>query len=190
MFKALSQWLERRRARAAELQAAERAEAEAKLVWQKAQRLGRWRVLSLEYTGGNRPTAYFYFNPPEDIDIFTAYRDHASRIWDKFHEKEAGNGLADLALLRVLSGELDFADLIVDNLPAKPTRFENARGVMFALPQYAMANILPLPETLKERPHKTWLAGSQVQADVRAWLKEHHDKLKWHEKEGVYREAE
>jgi len=92
--------------------------------------------------------------------------------------------------MRLLSGDLYFADVVLDNLPAEPHVLDHGSGRCQILAQQAMAYILPLPESLKDYPERTWLADSQVQADVRAWLNEHRDKLKWDEKKGVYHESE
>jgi len=173
-----------------ELQAAEQEEAERKRMEERLRPLGFLRIRSLGCTGGGYKLSPAYFYPPEDIDIFTAYRNYAVRIWEEFHTQSHGYGLSLLALARLLSGDLDAADVIIDNLPAEPYRIDHGAGYCVVLPQNGTAAILPLPKTLKEFPGETWLAGSQVQADVRAWLNEHRDKLRWDEKECLYRLAE
>jgi hypothetical protein len=87
---------------------------------------------------------------------------------------------------RLLYGELSAADVIIENLPAQPIILDHGAGYCKFTPLKVLRAALPLPEELKDV--NTWLSGSQVQADLRAWLNEHRDELKWDEKGGVYYE--
>lgn len=139
--------------------------------------LGYLRLRTLNCTAGWNPKAFGYFNPPEDINVFTAYHNHIARLSTKWRDDDYPGGL--LPAMRLLSGDLSAAEQILDGLPSEPYEVDHGAGYCLVLAQRAMAHILPLSETLKERPVQTWLAGSQAQADVRAWLKEHRDKLRW-----------
>jgi len=183
MLKAFSNWLERRRARALELQMEERARADKLRLQKRVEPLGHLRLCTLDCTFSSS-----YFNPPEGSDIFTAYRDHVARLSSEWRDEDFPDRV--LPVMRLLSGDISAAEQVLDRLPPEPHHVDHGSGFCFVLAQRAMAHILPLPESLKEKPGQTWLAGSQAQADVRAWLEEHRDKLRWDEKEGVYHLAE
>jgi len=189
MLKAFSKWLERRRARALELEMEERARAEKLRFEKRIEPLGYLRLGAIACTLGNNPKSDGYFNPPEDIDIYSAFRDHVARLSREWRGE--GFPCEDypyrlLHVMRLLSGDISAADEVLDRLPPQPHYVDHGAGHCLLLEQRATAHVLPLPESLKEKPWQTWLAGSKAQADVRAWLKEHREKLRWEEKEGVY----
>ncbi|MCL2716773.1 MAG: hypothetical protein FWD68_19985 [Alphaproteobacteria bacterium] len=183
----LSKWLGERRLRRLELQAEERKRALNLQIAERIRPLGYFRMLSLQCTMSDIPASGRYFAPPEGADVFIAYRTHAILLWEQFRDASDPISVAICSLPRLLSGDLEIADVILDRLPDEPYVTDHGAGYCMVLPVRATAAVLPMPEALKERAPQTWLAGSQRQADVRAWLNEHRHRLQWDDKEGVYR---
>jgi len=144
-------------------------------------------MLSLECTFSDNPAYGRHFAPSEGADVFVAYRNHAIRLWEQFHDASDPLTVVICSLPRLLSGDIDIADLILDHLPEQPYVTDHGAGYCLVLPVRATAAVLPMPEALKDRAPQTWLAGSQRQADVHAWLNEHRHQLQWDDKEGLYR---
>ncbi|MCL2716884.1 MAG: hypothetical protein FWD68_20600 [Alphaproteobacteria bacterium] len=169
------------------MEAKERAKALELQIEERILPLGYLRLHSLQCTFSHSPKYGHYFAPPEGADVFIAYRNHAIRIWKEFAADTSDPlEVVIFSLPRLLSGDLDTADLILDNLPEQPFTQRGA-GYCLGLSIRATAAVLPMPEALKDEAPRTWLAGSQRQADLRAWLNEHRHRLRWDDKECVYR---
>jgi hypothetical protein len=89
-----------------------------------------------------------------------------------------------LAAARLLTGDLDAAEIIVDHLPLKSFQVDHGAGYCVVLPQSVLCTSLPLPADLTDIDR--WLAGSKSQAALRTWLKTNHERLSWSEKNSVY----
>ena len=153
--------------------------------------LGFLRVLLLECLGGSSPRFPGYFVPAEDIDTFTAYRDHVMRLSQQWQAEPIEPMVVSLlAASRLLCGELAAADLILDHLPTQPHEHDKSIRYCPVLPVRAMAAALPLPPALKENCSRCWLAGSLIEAEVRAWLDARRNTLQWDEANGVYHSAD
>lgn len=147
--------------------------------------LGLQRLRVLDCLGGNRPRAPGYFDPPADVDVFTAFSGYIARWSQECATDAYPLTISLLAAGRLLCGDLAAADVILDNLPAAPIGLDHGAGVCLVTPFYALNTALPWPAELRDS--RRWLAGSAEQEALRAWLAAHRDKLCWDEPAGVYR---
>jgi hypothetical protein len=134
--------------------------------------------------GGDIRSSPAYFMPPDDVDIFDAFR---SFIIEQSRRGENDTDPLTISLLaagRLLIGDLVAAELIIDHLPAEPLPTAGV-GKCLRAPHQALATALPLPESLKDT--RRWAQNTPEQAALRGWLAEHRDKLQWVESDGVYR---
>jgi hypothetical protein len=138
----------------------------------------------LDCLGGNIRSSRYYFEPAASADIFdafSAYVEHGSR------ECPADPYWLSITLLaagRLLTGDLAAGDVILDHLPAKTIELDHGAGICLVTPFYALSAALPWPAELKYSGR--WIAESDTQATLRAWLTGHRDRLRWFEVEGLY----
>jgi hypothetical protein len=149
--------------------------------------LGTQRLRLLECLGGNNPRAPGYFIPEGDADVLGAFRHYVQRLSGQWAAETDDLTVSLLAAARLLTGDLSAAGVIVDHLPAKPTKLDHGAGICLVMPLHALSTALPLPRELVDTSR--WLAGSPEQAALAAWLAEHREDLRWAEAEGVYHPA-
>ena len=147
--------------------------------------LGYQRLRLLGCLGGDSPTMPGYFEPEPAADIFAAFRDYVARMTQVWASETDRMTLSLLAAARVLTGELGAADIIIDHLPDKAFKLDHGAGYCVVMPQTVLCASLSLPSELTDID--CWLAGSEVQATLRLWLKDNQGKLFWDENKGVYR---
>jgi hypothetical protein len=146
--------------------------------------LGLQRLRVLDCLGGNVRSSSSYFEPAADADIFDAfgaYVGYASR------ESAADPYWLTVALLaagRLLSGDVAAAEVILDRFPDETMKLDHGAGICLVTPFYALSVALPWPAELQYSG--CWIAGSDTQAALRAWLAGHRDRLVWRRIEGVY----
>jgi hypothetical protein len=145
--------------------------------------LGYQRVRIFTCLGGDMEGLPSYFVPPEEVDIYEAFRMFVTREWGRWGDTTDPLSMSLLAAARLLIGDVAAADLIVDHLPAEPLSI--SVGKCLRAPHHALAVALPLPQHLKDT--QRWAQGTPEQAGLRAWLAEHRDRLRWFEQDGVYR---
>jgi len=156
----------------------------------RLQELGYRRGLFLFCANGDWPKSPWYFAPPADADIFTAFRDHVERLSRESHAESDPLVVSLLAAGRLLCGDLAAANIILDHLPEQPFQLDHGAGKALIFPVQTLVVALPMPPALKDDCTNRWLAGSAVQAEVRAWLDANRTSLRWDEADGVYRCAE
>jgi hypothetical protein len=147
--------------------------------------LGTQRLRLLDCLGGSTPRAPGYFAPPADANIFAAFHDHVAQMSRQWGSQSDPLTVSLLAAARLLIGEVDAAELIIDRFPARAVKLDHGAGICTVMPLYSLHSALPLPRELAET--RLWLAGSPEQAALRAWLVEHRATLRWIEAEGVYK---
>ncbi len=146
--------------------------------------LGLRRNLLLDCLGGHTPQAPGYFEPDAGLSIFAAFGRHVAELGRQpAFASDAMTALL-LAACRLLTGELAAAELIVENLPVAAHQGRFGQRYCPLMPFRTLSAALPLPPDLAD-PDR-WLAGSAEQAALRAWLTEHHDRLRWVEADGTY----
>jgi hypothetical protein len=150
--------------------------------------LGLQRLRLLECLGGNDLRLPGYFVPPEDVDVFAAFRLHVERLSRSWASERDPVVVSLLAAARLLTGDLAAADVILDHLPATPIELDHGAGICLVAPLFALSTSLPLPEPLTDT--RRWVAGSPDQARLRGWLAEHRRDLRWADADAQYRLAE
>jgi hypothetical protein len=146
-------------------------------------RLGLQRLRVLHCLGGNLRSSSSYFEPAADADVFDAF----SAFVDRSQEFAADPYWLTITLLaagRLLTGDPAAADVILDHLPAKTIELDHGAGICLVTPFYALSVALPWPAELQYSGR--WIAESDTQAALRAWLAGHRDRLVWRRIEGVY----
>jgi hypothetical protein len=146
--------------------------------------LGYRRLRLLGCLGGDSPTMPGYFDPAPDTDIFEAFRHYVASMSQKWAAETDRITISLLAAARVLTGDLDSAETIIDHLPVKAFKLDHGAGYCVVMPQTVLKTSLPLPSELTDID--CWLADSAEQSELRKWLKQHRDKLFWDEKNGIY----
>jgi hypothetical protein len=146
--------------------------------------LGYQRLRLLGCLGGDSPTMPGYFNPDPDRDIFEAFRQYVASMYQKWGAETDRMTSSLLAAARVLTGDLDSAAAIIDQLPVNTNKLDHGAGYCIVMPQIVLKTSLPLPAELTDIYR--WLADSAEQSALRIWLKQNHDKLLWNEKNAVY----
>ena len=146
--------------------------------------LGYQRLRLLGCLGGDSPAMPGYFDPAPGTDIFAAFRlyvVHMSQVWAEETDQMT---ISLLAAARILTGDLDSAEVVVDHLPVKAFKPDHGAGYCVVMPQTVLTSSLPLPTGLTDI--NRWRAESAVQSALRLWLRQNRDKLIWDEKSGVY----
>jgi hypothetical protein len=146
--------------------------------------LGYHRLHLLECLGGDIPHVSGYFNPVQGPDIFEAFRHYVARMSDTWVNEADPLSISLLAAARLVTGDLDAAEIIIDHLPGKAFKLDHGAGYCIVMPQTVLKTSLPLPVELTEIGH--WIANSKDQAALRTWLKNNRERLSWCEKAGVY----
>jgi hypothetical protein len=139
--------------------------------------LGYQRLRLLGCLGGNIPHVPSYFNPAQGTDIFEAFRQYVTRTMDTWANETDPLSISLLAAARLLTGDLDATDIIIDHFPGKAFKLDHGAGYCIILPQSALKTSLPLPAELIEKDH--WLANSKSQAALRTWFKTNRGMLPW-----------
>jgi hypothetical protein len=146
--------------------------------------LGRERLRILDCFGGNEPRAPGYFDLQPDEDIFTAFREYAERMSRNWINETDPTTVPLLAAARLLSGELNAADIIIANLPAEMPSIDHGAGFCITAPQHSLSTALPIPPKLSDI--RLWTAGSTMQSSLQVWLDSNRKNLQWNNLEGVY----
>jgi hypothetical protein len=146
--------------------------------------LGTQRLRLLECLGGNDRRLSGYFAPGAG-DIFTEFREYVRGLSARWEREDDPITVSLVAAARLLTGDLSAADVIVDHLPARATKLDHGAGICLVAPLHATSASLPLPTDLIDTSR--WLAGSQEQVALRAWLAQHRDRLRWDEVAAAYR---
>lgn len=146
--------------------------------------LGLRRNLLLDCLGGHTPQAPGFLNFMAEVDVFAAFRSHIHELSCVVAFQSDHLTALLLATGRLLTGDLNAADVILDQLPARAPRLRFGQRYCLLMPFRTLSAVLPLPPELAEPD--LWLAGSQEQAALRSWLAEHRSALRWAETEGVY----
>ena len=89
-----------------------------------------------------------------------------------------------LGALRLLAGDIEAAETILDALPAVPFTLDHGAGYCLVAPFEALAFVLPVPEPLGDS--RTWTRGSPVEHSLRDWLRENSGHLMWDEESATY----
>ena len=125
--------------------------------------------------------------PPPDEDIFVAYRIYIAQVTDSLGDYVDDPGWRPLiAALRLLAGDIDAADAIIDALPVEPIVLDHGAGHCLVAPYDALASALPLPEDLKKHP-RVWTRGSIAERRLRDWLAGCRERLVWDDATAAYR---
>ena len=147
--------------------------------------LGVQRARLIDCLGGNTPLAAGYFDVGDATNVFASFREYAARMCKEWGSEPDAMSQSLLATARLLCGEIQAADDILQCLPAVAPQRHHGAGYCAVLPQTALRACVPLPAELADSTR--WLAGSAEQAALRLWFKENRDRLEWHELEGIYR---
>jgi hypothetical protein len=129
-----------------------------------------------------------HFEPLPGEDILAAFREWVGKVVRQQGEASgpgSGTWSALIGAARLLTGDLAGADLIVENLPMQPHVLDHGAGYCLVLPMQLLLTAVPLPAPGLQNISR-WLAGSAEQAELRTWLRQHHDRLVWDEPRGVY----
>lgn len=116
-------------------------------------------------------------------DAFAAFRRFVQHATERLGADNDPRVVSLLAAARLLSGELNAADVLLDNLPLRPFARDHGAGYCLLAAVAALQSALPLPSALREA---TLLANSPAQQSTRAWLSARRDDLRWQEAAGVY----
>lgn len=149
--------------------------------------LGVQRLRLLDCLGGNTPQAAGYFDTGDATNVFASFREYTARMCKTWGNEPDAMSQSLLATARLLCGEIEAADDILQRLPAVAPKRDHGAGYCAVLPQTALRACVPLPAELSDTSR--WLAGSAEQAALRQWFNENRGRLKWNEQEGVYRIA-
>jgi hypothetical protein len=149
--------------------------------------LGYQRLRLLGCLGGDTPSAPGYFAPAPGTDIFEAFRAYVTHMSEMWVNESDPLGVSLLAAARLLTGDLDAAEIIVSHLPEKAFKLDHGAGYCVVMPQSVLRTSLPLPADLTDIDR--WLVDSKCQTALRTWLKTNRVRLSWCEKIGVYKFA-
>jgi hypothetical protein len=146
--------------------------------------LGYTRLRILGCLWGDVPSFPQYLELAPGDDVFRAFEAFVQRMIQLSAESDEPPTRALIGAARLLVGDVAGAHEVLDHLPATPVRLDQGAGYCMLVPTLAMLAALPLPENLRDRAR--WLAGSSEEADLRAWLGQHHGRLVWDEAAGRY----
>lgn len=149
-------------------------------------RLGYQRRRLLSCVAGPRGSVP-KFAPLPDVDVLVAYHLYVAQVMDSlggYVDDPAGPPL--IAALRLLAGDIDAADAIIDALPVEPIVLDHGAGYCLVAPYDALASALPLPEDLKKHP-RVWTRGSIAEKRLRDWLAACRERLIWDDVTAAYR---
>jgi hypothetical protein len=122
--------------------------------------------------------------PAPGTDIFEVFCAYVIRMSEMWVNETDPLDVSLLAAARLLMGDLDAAEIIVDHLPEKAVKPDHGAGYCVFMPQSVLCTSLPLPANLTYIDN--WLADSKDQAVLRTWLKTNRGRLSWCENTGVY----
>lgn len=154
---------------------------------QRLSALGPVRLRLLDCLGGNSRWAPGYFDPPPDTDVFEAFRSYVQRLGAQWGTLTDPTALSLLAAARLMIGEVAAAGEILDRLPDKPIKLDHGAGSCLVAAPQTLRAALPLPAEFADSSR--WVAGSDAQKALLAWLSTHQDRLQWDEKDGRYVDA-
>jgi hypothetical protein len=134
----------------------------------------RWSSHAAAWTAATRAAS----------DPFAAFRMFAEHVRQACLSATDPRVLSLVAAARLLAGNVDAAEGIVDHFPEHPPRTDHGAGFCLTAPSQALLHALPLPSDLRDT--ERWRAGSPEQARLRAWLRANRATLAWHPVEGKY----
>jgi len=146
--------------------------------------LGPLRSRILDCLGGNSRWAPGYWAPPANGDTLESFRTYVQGMGERWGSLTDATSVSLLAAARLLIGDISAAHDIIAHLPDKPVKLDHGAGqCLVAAPQVLRAT-LPLPADLSDSTR--WLAGSEDQTRLKAWLSANQPALRWNEKQAVY----
>lgn len=154
---------------------------------QRLNSLGPVRLRLLDCLGGNSRWAPGYFDPPPDANIFDAFRSYVQGLGAHWATLTDPPAVSLLAAARLMIGDLAAAREILERLPEKPIKLDHGAGQCLVAAPQTLRAVLPLPAELSDSSR--WLAGSDEQKALLAWLSEHEPHLRWQEESGGYTAA-
>src|SRR5688572_16238420 len=87
------------------------------------------RLRLLDCLGGNDPRAPGYFAPDADVDVLSAFRQYVERLSKAWAAEQDPVSVSLLAAARLMTGDLSAADVILEHLPARPTKLDHGAGI-------------------------------------------------------------
>jgi hypothetical protein len=147
--------------------------------------LGRHRLRIFSCLGGDLPHLPQYTPIGPDADVFAAFRSFVQGLIAKSRAMPLDPLTKSLlAAGRLLTGEVDAADEILDSLPRVPFERDHGMGHCLVAAVETLAAVVPLP-AVGSAPAQ-WCAESAEQAAAKGWLASHRNRLVWREREGDY----
>lgn len=146
--------------------------------------LGHTRLRIVSCLGGDLPGLPQYLTLGPGEDVYEAFRGFVARMIATCASDRQPSTRGLIGAARLLVGELDGAEEILEHLPPTAIELDHGAGYCLALPVHALQAALPLPERLRRAPNV--VAGSGEQAELRAWLERHESSLVWDEARGAY----
>jgi hypothetical protein len=147
--------------------------------------LGRHRLRIFSCLGGDVSHLPQYKPIGPDEDAFDAFRSFVRQLIARSSATPLDPLTKSLlAAGRLLIGEIDAADEILDALPQVPFARDHGMGHCLIAAVEILAAVVPLPAAAM--PPAMWCAGSAEQAEAKAWLASHRDRLVWRELDCEY----
>lgn len=151
-------------------------------VWgERMSSLGYHRLNVLYCLSAHSPKSSCYFNPPPDVPVYDALRDHLERLF--IHFSSGGpEGVLIFAAGLATYGRLDMAEFIISNLRCEPFFTDHYAGKCVVLPYAIASALLPLPEKLRRMASYfavEWAAGTPEAAALQTWFAANRDRLVW-----------
>lgn len=151
---------------------------------QQLARLGTTRLRIVSCLGGDLPGLPQHLTLDAGEDAYEAFRRFVARMIETCAAERQPSTRALIGAARLLVGDLDGAEEILEHLPPAPVKLDHGAGYCLTLPVHALQAALPLPDSLRWAPNV--LAASSEQAELRAWLERHEGSLVWDEPRGAY----
>jgi hypothetical protein len=147
--------------------------------------LGFARLRVLDCLGGNDRHAVSYFAPDTDRELFLEFRRHIERLNEQWAAETDSLTRNLLAAGRLVIGDIGAVFDILDHAPSHEIKLDHGAGACTVVPFTTIVVVFPMPNELSDS--RKWQSGSLTLEAVRNWLRQHRDRLRWSEADGVYR---
>ena len=137
--------------------------------------LGNLRCRILSCLGADNPKLPAFFDPPPDEPVADALHRHLLELHGAFADDPESRRIVAAGLLSF--GELARAGEILSRFPPEPVVTDHGAGWCPLIAYSAVAELLPLPEELRDA--RRWTQESACARQLVEWFASNHTRLAW-----------